>query len=161
MGLNMKERQVVTREYKGRYQKAVKKKKKKEKRTLLDEFTRLTGYYRKSAIRLLSARPPKTALVYAAGKAVKLKPAKSGLRLKGKSLTKPLNSLKSRIPIRTFYTGGERCNARFLANRRRRTSVRHHCGQATRGQYDHTLTATDAASGWMRTFVPRTPFPPQ
>jgi hypothetical protein len=49
MGLNMKERQAVTREYKTRYHKAAKK----EKSALLTEFTRLTGYHRKSAIRLL------------------------------------------------------------------------------------------------------------
>jgi hypothetical protein len=72
MGLNMKERQAVTREYKGRYQKAAKK----EKQALLDEFTRLTGYHRKSAVRLLNVRPAKTVLVYTDGEAVKLKPEK-------------------------------------------------------------------------------------
>ena len=39
MGLNMKEKQAVTREYKGRYQKAAKK----EKKALLDEFAKLVG----------------------------------------------------------------------------------------------------------------------
>jgi len=38
---------------------------------------------------------------------------KESLRLKGKSLTKPLDSLKSRIPIRTFYTNGERKKTDF------------------------------------------------
>ncbi|MDR2071804.1 MAG: hypothetical protein LBP81_10365, partial [Treponema sp.] len=38
----------------------------------------------------------------------RLKKDKDTLRLKGKSLTKPLHSLKSRIPIRTFYTSEER-----------------------------------------------------
>ncbi|MDR2070130.1 MAG: hypothetical protein LBP81_01745 [Treponema sp.] len=182
MGLNMKEKQAVTLEYKARYQKTTKK----AKSALLDEFTRLTGYHRKSAVRLLHARPVKPVMVYAGGKAVKLKakkkrppnrkgkrvytneviaalrliwtffwfkcgkilaplmgqqmpyivvwpafnitpgiaeklktisPAtidrylkkdKDALRLKGKSLTKPLHSLKSRIPIRTFYTSEER-----------------------------------------------------
>jgi hypothetical protein len=42
MGLNMKERQAVTREYKERYQKATKK----EKRALPGEFMRLAGYHR-------------------------------------------------------------------------------------------------------------------
>jgi len=37
MGLNMKERQAVTREYKPCYQKATRK----EKKAMLDEFTRL------------------------------------------------------------------------------------------------------------------------
>jgi hypothetical protein len=72
MGLNMKEKQAVTREYKTRYQKAAKK----EKRTLLDEFTRLTGCHRKSAIRLFSARPVREVLVTVDGKPVKLKPQK-------------------------------------------------------------------------------------
>jgi hypothetical protein len=182
MGLNMHQKQAVTREYRPRYQKASKK----EKQALLDEFTRLTGYHRKSAARLLNARPLREALVTLDGKPVKLKPEKNGpktakasglytdeviaalralwaffwykcgkilaplmrqqmryisewpafkitpeiaeklktispatidrylkkdkeaLRLKGKSLTKPLCSLKSRIPIRTFYTSEER-----------------------------------------------------
>jgi hypothetical protein len=218
MGLNMKERQAVTKEYKDRYQKAAKK----GKRTLLDEFTRLTGYHRKSAVRLLSARPEKALLVYADRKAVKLKPEKkrpanrkgkriytdevivclrlvwtffwykcgkilaplmrsqmpfitqwlafgitdeiaekliqispasidrylkkdkNALRLKGKSLTKPLDSLKSRIPIRTFYSSEERKMPGFW-----QIDTVHHCGQSTSGQYIHTLTATDVASGWI------------
>ena len=72
MGLNMKEKQAVTREYRPRYQKALKK----EKKALLDEFTKLTGYHRKSAVRLLSATPVKQVLLYVDGKAVKLKPQK-------------------------------------------------------------------------------------
>ena len=176
------EKKAVTREFKPRYQKASKK----EKKVLLDEFTRLTGYHRKYAVRLLNAKPVKQVLVYMGGKTVKFKPEKKrpsnrkgkrvytdeviralrlvwtffwykcgkilaplmrqqmayiaqwpafGItgeiaeklkkispasidrylkkdkqahRLKGKSLTKPLNSLKSRIPIRTFYTSEER-----------------------------------------------------
>jgi hypothetical protein len=43
MGLTMKEKQAVTREYAPRYQQAAKK----EKQALPDEFTRLTGYHRK------------------------------------------------------------------------------------------------------------------
>jgi transposase InsO family protein len=218
MGLNMKEKQAVTRELKSRYQKATKK----EKRALLDEFTRLTGYHRKSAVRLLSARPAKTLLLYADGMAVKLKPGrkrpanrkgkrvytdeviaalalvwtffwykcgkilaplmrsqmryiaqwpafgvtdaiaeklihispasidrylkkdKEALRLKGKSLTKPLDSLKSRIPIRTFYSSAERNMPGFW-----QIDTVHHCGQSTFGQYIHTLTATDVSSGWI------------
>jgi hypothetical protein len=182
MGLNMKEKQAVTREYRPRYQKATRK----TKAALLDEFTRLTGYHRKSAVRLLGAKPVKQVMRYLDGQAVKLKPEKKrpanrkgkrvytdevinslrrvwaffwfkcgkilapllrqqmpyiagwpafnitpaiaeklttispatidrylkkdkdALRLKGKSLTKPLHSLKSRIPIRTFYTSEER-----------------------------------------------------
>jgi len=70
MGLNMREKQAVTREYKPRYQKASKK----EKKALLDEFTKLTGYHRKSAVRLLCARQVKQIMLYTKGGAVKLKP---------------------------------------------------------------------------------------
>src|SRR5215471_3827906 len=72
MGLNMKEKQAVTREYMPRYQKASKK----EKKAMLDEFTKLTGYDRKSAVRLLNARPVKQLLMFINGKPVKLKPEK-------------------------------------------------------------------------------------
>ncbi|MCL2026726.1 MAG: DDE-type integrase/transposase/recombinase [Leptospirales bacterium] len=214
----MKEKKAVTREYKPRYQKASKK----EKKALLDEFTRLTGYHRKYAVRLLGARMVKQAMIYIDGKPVKIKPEKKrpsnrkgkriysdeaiaalrmawtffyfkcgkilaplmrqqmayisqwpafeitnaiaeklekispstidrhlkkdkqALRLKGKSLTKPIDSLKSRIPIRTFYTPQERIKSGFW-----QIDTVHHCGQATVGQYLHTLTATDVFSGWI------------
>jgi hypothetical protein len=218
MGLNMKEKQAVTREYKTRYQKASKK----EKPAILAEFTRLAGYHRKSAVRLLNVKPVREALAYADGEAVKLKPEKKrpanrrgkrvytdeviaalrlawsffrckcgkilaplmrqqteyiagwpafhitgetaeklkkispadidrylkkdrdALRLKGKSLAKPMDSLKSRIPIRTFHSGEERQTPGSW-----QIDTVHHCGQATYGQYILTLTATDAASGWI------------
>jgi hypothetical protein len=70
MGLTMKEKQAVTREYQPRYQKATKK----AKSALLDEFTRLTSFHRKSAVRLLSRKPVREVLVYRNGKAVKFKP---------------------------------------------------------------------------------------
>jgi transposase InsO family protein len=218
MGLNMKERQAVTREYKPRYQKA----KKKDKKVLLDEFTKLTGYHRKSAIRLLGIKPIKQIMLYMDGKAVQIKPEKKrpanrkgkrfytdevidclrkiwiffwykcgkilsplmrqqmpyieqwsafgiteeiaeklkkispatidrylkkdkdALKLKGKSLTKPVDSLKSRIPIRTFYTSKERKKPGFW-----QIDTVHHCGQSTSGQYLHTLTVTDVFSGWV------------
>ena len=76
-----------------------------------------------------------------------LKKDKAALRLKGKSLTKPLASLKSRIPIRTFYSGEERKTPGFW-----QIDTVHHCGQATQGQYLHTLTATDVSSGWIELF---------
>jgi hypothetical protein len=218
MGLNMKEKKAVTREYKPRYQKATKK----QKQALLNEFTRLTGYHRKAAIRLLNARAPRQVLLCANGKAVKLKPQKKrpanrkgkriyteqlicclrlireffwykcgkilaplmreqmsfiaqwpafhissgiaeklktispatidrylkkdkqALRLKGQALTKAFGSLKSHIPIRTFYTSGERQKPGFW-----QIDTVHHCGNSTQGQYLHTLTATDVASGWI------------
>jgi hypothetical protein len=55
MGLNMKEKQAVAREYISQYQRATKK----EKRALLDDLTRLTGHHRKSAVRLLTKKPVK------------------------------------------------------------------------------------------------------
>jgi hypothetical protein len=73
-----------------------------------------------------------------------LKKDKEALRLKGKSLTKPLHSLKSRIPIRTFYTSEERKKPGFW-----QIDTVHPCGQAAFGQYVHTLTATDVFSGWV------------
>ena len=71
-----------------------------------------------------------------------LKKGKQALRLKGKSLTKPLDSLKSRIPIRTFYSPEERKRCGFW-----QTDTVHHYGQTAGGRYLHTLTAADAASG--------------
>jgi hypothetical protein len=73
-----------------------------------------------------------------------LKKDKAALKLKGKSLTKPLDSLKSRIPIRTFYTSEERETPGFW-----QIDTVHHRRQATQGQYLHTLTATDVCSGWI------------
>jgi hypothetical protein len=72
MGLNMKEKQAVTREYMPCYWKATKK----EKSAILDEFIRLTGYHRKSAVRILGGKQVRGVLVYADGEAVKLKPEK-------------------------------------------------------------------------------------
>jgi hypothetical protein len=62
----------------------------------------------------------------------------------GKSLTKPLGSLKSRIPMRTFYSGVERKTPGFW-----QCDTARRCGQAASGQYVLTLTATDAAPGWL------------
>ena len=45
----------------------------KEKKALLDELTRLTGYHRKSAVRLLCAKPVKQVMLYTGDKAEKLK----------------------------------------------------------------------------------------
>jgi hypothetical protein len=68
----MKEKQAVTREYKPRYQKATKK----GEKALLDEFTRLTGYHRKSAVWLLGSKPIRQVMVNVGGKPVKIKPEK-------------------------------------------------------------------------------------
>jgi len=189
---------------------------------VLDEFTRLTGCHRKSAVRLLGTKPARQVTVHANGHAVKLKPGKrrpgnrkgrpvygdeaigslrkvwaffrykrgkilapllrrqiariasrpafgitpeiaarlarispatidrrlrkdrAALALRGKSLAKPGDSLKSRIPIRAFHASEERRKPGF-----RQIDTVHRCGQATNGQYLHTLTATDVFSGWV------------
>ncbi|MDR1374638.1 MAG: hypothetical protein LBJ24_06675 [Treponema sp.] len=68
----MNQKQAVTRKYLSRYQKAAKK----EKPSIPDEFTRLTGCHRKYAARLLSGKPVREILICGDGEAVKLKPAK-------------------------------------------------------------------------------------
>ena len=219
MGVTMQVKKALTEEYQLRYQKASKK---KEKKAILDEFTNVIKYHRKSAVRLLGAKPVKQIMIYMKGEAVKLKPEKkrpsnrkgkriytdevinalrlvwtffwykcgkilaplmrqqmvyiaqwpsfaitaeiaeklkkispasidrylkkdkTAMKLKGKSLTKPIDSLKSRIPIRTFYSHEERKKPGFW-----QTDTVHHCGQTTSGQYLHTLTATDVFSGWI------------
>jgi hypothetical protein len=73
-----------------------------------------------------------------------LKKDKDALKAKGKSLSKPLYSLKSRIPIRTFYTTEARKKCGFW-----QIDTVHPCGQTTQRQYVHTLTTTDVASGWI------------
>jgi hypothetical protein len=73
MWLNMKEKQAITMEYMPRHHKATKK----EKRAMLDEFTRLAGHHRKSAVRVLSYKPVNELTVYEHGVAVKFKPEKS------------------------------------------------------------------------------------
>jgi hypothetical protein len=71
-GVNHERKQAVTWEYRPRYQKATKR----EKLTLLDEFTRLTGYHRKSTVRLLSAKLVREVLVNVNRKPVTLKQEK-------------------------------------------------------------------------------------
>ena len=62
------EREAVRNEgIQARYQKATRK----EKKAVLDEFTRLTGYHRKSAVRLLGAKPARQVTVHANGRSVK------------------------------------------------------------------------------------------
>jgi hypothetical protein len=53
----------------------------------------------------------------------RLKKDREALRLKGKSLTKPLGSLKSRIPIRTFSTTEERKYPAFGKSTQSTTAV--------------------------------------
>ena len=72
MGVNMKEKQAVTREYKTRYQAATKQ----AKSALLDECIRLPGYHRTYAARVLRTKPVREVLLSADGGAVKRKPEK-------------------------------------------------------------------------------------
>jgi hypothetical protein len=75
-------------------------------------------------------------------------PDKAALKIKGKSLTKPVNGLKSRIPIRAFYTSTERKTPGFI-----QIDTVHHCGQLTNGEYSFTLTAADIFSGWINLYA--------
>jgi Ni/Co efflux regulator RcnB len=173
----MKEKQAVTREYAKRYAKADRKEKSKPP----GDFTALTGYNRKYAVRVLRgamakpkagrARRPanrkgkryytddvierlrliwaffhwkrgkllapltRQNMAYIAAwkpfnitpeireKLMRISPSrinyylrqdKAALKIKGKSLTKPANGLKSRIPIRAFYTSAERKTPGFI-----------------------------------------------
>jgi hypothetical protein len=67
MGLNMKEKKAVTREYKPRYQKA----QKKEKTVILNELVKTTGYNRKYVLHVLT-NWGKTAAVRTGGETVRL-----------------------------------------------------------------------------------------
>jgi ABC-type oligopeptide transport system substrate-binding subunit len=69
MGLNMKEKQAVTREYKTRYQAAAKQ----AKSALLDECIRLPGYHRTYAARVLRTKPVREVLLSADGNASRKK----------------------------------------------------------------------------------------
>ncbi|MDR1901815.1 MAG: transposase family protein, partial [Treponema sp.] len=71
-----------------------------------------------------------------------LKPERKKLEIRGKSLTKSGPVLKNEIPIRTFFRWDERKPGFFELDRVA------HCGNATKGQFCWTLTATDVYSGW-------------
>jgi hypothetical protein len=64
MGLSMQEKKAVTVQIRSRYQKA----ERKEKSVILNEFIQLTGYRRKSAVRLLGAKAVKPVMVYMDGR---------------------------------------------------------------------------------------------
>jgi hypothetical protein len=73
-----------------------------------------------------------------------LKKDKDAMKIKGKSLTKKPETLKNRIPIRTFYTSEEKKTPGYI-----QVDSVHHCGASTRGEYLLTMTATDVFSGWV------------
>lgn len=66
---------------------------------------------------------------------------------RGRSTTKPGTLLKQSIPIRTFAEWDE-VQPGFVE-----MDLVAHCGTTTEGQYLHTLTATDIATGWTDCFV--------
>jgi hypothetical protein len=68
---------------------------------------------------------------------------------RGRSTTKPGTLLKQSIPIRTFAEWDE-VQPGFVE-----IDLVAHCGTTTEGQYHHTLTATDIATGWTDCFVLR------
>lgn len=60
----------------------------------------------------------------------------------GRTLTKPGTLLRQQIPIRTFADWNE-ARPGFLE-----IDLVAHCGDTLRGEYVHTLTLTDVATGW-------------
>jgi hypothetical protein len=73
-----------------------------------------------------------------------LKKDRDAMKVKGKSLTKKPETMKNRIPIRTFYTREERQTPGYM-----QVDSVHHCGASTGGEYLLTMTATDVFSGWV------------
>lgn len=71
-----------------------------------------------------------------------LKPARKRFELKGRTTTKPGTLLKNQIPIRTFADWND-TGAGFME-----IDLVAHCGGTARGDFLHSLTATDVASGW-------------
>jgi hypothetical protein len=99
MGLTMKEKKAVTRQIRSRYQKA----KRKEKSDILNEFTQVTGYNRKYALRILNTPETTAILIFAKGTAVKPKPAgKKPSNRKGRKIytDEVINSIRL---IRAFF----------------------------------------------------------
>jgi hypothetical protein len=89
-------------------------------------------------------KPEKKRPVNRKGKRIYTDEVIASLRLEGKSLTNPPASLKSRVSIRAFYIAEEWNIPGFW-----QIDTVRYCGQTSAGQYAHTLTATDAAFGWM------------
>jgi hypothetical protein len=72
-----------------------------------------------------------------------LKPARKQLEIRGKSLTKSVNTpLKQLIPVRTYFKWEDRKPGNFAFD------TVAHCGGSAAGQFCRTLTGTDVGSGW-------------
>lgn len=71
-----------------------------------------------------------------------LRPHRASHRMKGRCMTKPGSMLKAQIPVRTWADWSEKepgyCEMDLV----------HHCDDDTSGEYLHTLTVTDVATGW-------------
>jgi hypothetical protein len=63
-------------------------------------------------------------------------------RPRGRCTTKPGTLLKDKIPVRTFADWNDACSG-FLE-----MDLVAHCGESTAGEYLHTLSAVDMATGW-------------
>jgi hypothetical protein len=71
----------------------------------------------------------------------RLRPHRNGQR-KGRCTTKPGTLLRRQIPLRTFADWND-ARPGFLE-----VDLVAHCGETTAGEYAHTLTAVDVATGW-------------
>ena len=74
-----------------------------------------------------------------------LRPYKASQR-RGQSSTKPGGLLKQQIPVRTF-ADWDNTQAGFVE-----IDLVAHCGETVAGQFVHSLTATDVATGWTECF---------
>jgi hypothetical protein len=74
-----------------------------------------------------------------------LQPYKASRR-RGQSSTKPGGLLKSQIPVRTFADWDDNQTG-FVE-----IDLVAHCGETMAGQFVHSLTATDVATGWTECF---------
>lgn len=66
---------------------------------------------------------------------------------RGKCLTRPGTLLKAQIPIKTWADWNE-AEPGFCE-----MDLVHHCGDSTAGEYLHTLTLTDVATGWTENYA--------
>jgi hypothetical protein len=73
----------------------------------------------------------------------KLRPARRRRRGQGRSTTRAGSLLKHQVPVRTFADWDE-ARPGFTE-----IDLVAHCGESTRGEYLHTLTVVDVATGWL------------
>jgi len=146
-GLSMKAKQEVARETAKAYKQALKSKKRKGK--ILDELTRVTGYARKYAIRLLRTLVIGTA-IYSEGKLIKVR---AGISKKGKKRERYYDEeLKAALKIIWIYYDMI-CGKRLASVMKEKDvkpgyihidTVGHEGGNAS-GDFCWTLTMTDVA----------------